>query len=71
VNVSVVASDNQRVAKISLNIDGKEVALSYGSSLSYNWTKSRKGGSKTSTITARAEDTGGNTATARVSVTTR
>ena len=71
VNVSVVAADNYRVAKISLSIDGRQVAVSYGSSLSFNWTKERKGGAKTSTISARAEDAGGNAATAQVSVTTR
>ena len=71
VNVSVVAADNDRVAKISLSIDGRQVAVSYGSSLSFNWTKERKGGAKTSTISARAEDAGGNAATAQVSVTTR
>lgn len=35
--VKVTATDNQSVAKIVLSIDGKQVAVSYGDSLSYNW----------------------------------
>jgi subtilisin family serine protease len=35
--VTVTATDNQSVAKIVLNIDGKQVAVSYGNSLNYNW----------------------------------
>jgi thermitase len=78
VPINVSATDNQRVAKISLTIDGNEVALSYGSSLSFNWnatnTKGKGKGNKSpsstrSTIVARAEDSAGNTATATVNVT--
>jgi subtilisin family serine protease len=50
VTVSVTASDNNKVAKISLTIDGKEVKVSYGSSLSYSWNtggKGKGGGGKT------------------------
>jgi hypothetical protein len=72
VSINVAASDNQKVAKISLTIDGKEVALSYGSTLSYSWTVPKpKGATKkagSSTITARAEDPAGNSATASVTV---
>ncbi len=35
--VRVLAADNQSVAKIVLSIDGKQVAVVYGASLSYNW----------------------------------
>jgi len=43
VTVSVSATDNKKVAKISLTIDGKEVALSYGASLNYSWNTAGKG----------------------------
>ena len=83
VSVSVSAADNKQVSKISLTIDGKEVAIAYGPSLSYSWntgsTKKGKGGGKggstttssggTSTLTARAQDAAGNAATASVTVT--
>lgn len=78
VNVSVSATDDKKVAKISLAIDGKEVAVAYGSSLSYTWdTGSRKAKSKgrwearsssTSTLTARAEDPAGNASSASITV---
>ena len=38
VNVSVAASDDKKVSRIVLKIDGKEVMNSYGSSLSYSWS---------------------------------
>jgi len=38
VNISVSASDDKKVSKIVLKIDGKEVMNSYGSSLSYSWS---------------------------------
>jgi hypothetical protein len=75
--VNVTATDDKKVAKITLAIDGREVAVTYGSSLSYNWdTTSSKGGkggkkaqsSSSAGITARAEDTAGNQGTASVSV---
>jgi thermitase len=72
VPITVSATDDQKVAKIALSIDGKEVSVSYGSSLTYSWSvPSRKGGKKqtSSTIRARAEDTAGNAATATVTVT--
>jgi len=39
--VQVSATDNQSVAKITLAIDGKEVAVAHGSSLRYNWNVRR------------------------------
>lgn len=77
VPVNVSATDDKQVAKIVLTIDGKEVAVAYGASLSYSWsatsTKGGKGGGKhqttsSSTITARAYDAAGNAATATASV---
>jgi hypothetical protein len=67
--ISVSATDNTKVAQISLLIDGKQVAVSYGSQLSYAWSattapagssKSKKRNATTiqagssHTITARA-----------------
>ena len=50
VPVSVSATDNSKVTKITLTIDGREVAVAYGASLSFSWdasgglsTKSTKG----------------------------
>lgn len=40
VPVSVSATDNSKVTKISLTIDGREVAVAYGSSLSFSWDTS-------------------------------
>lgn len=73
-SLNVSATDNQKVAKIALSIDGQQVSISYGSSLIYSWSvPSPKGGKKqtssSSTITARAEDAAGNPATASVTVT--
>jgi hypothetical protein len=69
VSVNVSASDNQNVAKITLTIDGKQVAVVNGPSLSYNWSVPKaKGKNKSSTISARADDASGNAATASVSV---
>lgn len=50
--VSVSATDNQGIAKISLVIDGKEVALAYGGALSYNWNtrKLAKGADRKSVV---------------------
>ncbi len=71
VSINVSATDDQKVAKIALTIDGKEVAISYGSSLTYSWSVPRPKGKNqaSSTITARAEDPAGNAKTASVSVT--
>lgn len=80
VTVTASATDNKSVAKMSLLIDGKEVAVSYGASLSYAWTASgttTRGGGKnkttttstTSSIQVRAQDAAGNTGSASVTVT--
>jgi thermitase len=70
VAVNVSASDNKQVAKISLTIDGSQVAISYGSSLSYSWKvpKAKGKGSATSTISAQALDAAGNGAVASITV---
>lgn len=79
VNVSVSATDDKKVAKLSLVIDGKEVAVAYGSTLSYAWdtgTGKAKGKGKgrsantssPSTLTARAEDPAGNVGSASITV---
>ncbi len=57
VSVAASATDNNKVAEISLAIDGKQVALSYGSSLSYSWntgstSTNAKGKGRKSTSTA-------------------
>ncbi len=82
VNVSASATDNNKVAKMTLTIDGREVAIAYGPSLSYAWstggTRSGKGNGRksqttttagTSTLTVVAEDPAGNRASASRTVT--
>jgi subtilisin family serine protease len=65
--VSASATDNQRVAKMSLTIDGKEVAVSNGGSISYTWNTRRiaKGAHN---VTVRAWDAAGNTVAKSVTV---
>ncbi|HEX7971329.1 MAG TPA: S8 family serine peptidase, partial [Thiobacillus sp.] len=65
--VSAAATDNQSVAKISLLIDGKEVSIAYGSSLSYGWN-TRKLATGAHTVTVRATDNSGNVASQTVTV---
>jgi hypothetical protein len=80
--ITAAATDNNKVAKITLTINGKEVALSYGTSLSYSWDPyasvkgNGKGGGRNKTspagsysIAATATDTAGNTKTASINVT--
>jgi len=71
VTVSVSAMDDQKIAKVTLTIDGKLVATSSSTSLKYSWSVPRPKGkqSSASTLTARAEDASGNAAQASVSVT--
>ena len=72
VAINAAASDNKKVAKISLLINGQEVAVAYGSTLSYTWnvTGKNKARNKSSyTITARASDPAGNMASTSISVT--
>lgn len=65
--VSVSATDNQGIAKISLVIDGKEVALAYGGTLSYNWN-TRKLAKGAHTVTVRVTDNSGNVTSRTVTV---
>lgn len=65
--VSASATDNKAVAKISLTIDGKEVAVTYGGSISYNWN-TRKAANGAHSVTVRAWDAAGNTASRSVTV---
>ena len=65
--IKVSATDNQGVAKISLTIDGKEVAVTYGSSLSYNWN-TRIATRGAHTVTVRVTDNAGNTTSKTVKV---
>ena len=74
VTVSATATDNKKVAKIALSIDGNQVSVAYGSSLSYSWDTAPKvkGGGRKSTqtssspvphgLTVTATDEAGNTA---------
>ncbi len=82
VSVTASATDNNKVAQISLKIDGKEVALAYSSSLSYSWdtspapTKGKSGKRATTTATAHsivvtATDPAGNVGTSSMSVTSQ
>ena len=85
VPISVGATDNNKVSQISLLIDGTQVALAYGSTLSYTWTvtsatstgsKSRKyktalQSGTSHTIAAIAWDPAGNKGTATVTVTVK
>jgi thermitase len=65
--ISVSATDNQSVAKISLVIDGKEVAIAYGGSLSYSWN-TRKLAKGAHTVTVRVTDNSGNVTARTVTV---
>lgn len=70
-SVNVSAEDNKKVARITLLIDGKEVAVSYGTSLAYAWAVPAPQGKKSSTtsnITARAYDAAGNMGSQSVTV---
>jgi thermitase len=76
-SVGVSASDNKRVSRISLTINGKEVAQSFGSSLNYTWDPyagiKGKGQVRkvagTYTLTATATDDAGNSKSTSVTVT--
>ena len=58
--VSASATDNQKVAKLSLTIDGKEVAIAYSGTVSYSWN-TRNVARGAHTLTVRAWDAAGNT----------
>lgn len=65
--ISAAATDNKSVAKISLTIDGKEVAIAYGASISYSWN-TRKVASGNHVVTVRAWDAAGNSVGRSVTV---
>ena len=65
--IKVSATDNQSVAKISLVIDGKEVAVAYGGSLSYSWS-TRRLAKGAHTVTVRVTDNSGNVTSKTVTV---
>lgn len=65
--VKVTATDNQTVARISLVVDGKEVAVAFGGSLTYNWN-TRKLAAGAHTVTVRVTDNSGNVTTRTVTV---
>lgn len=65
--VRVSATDNQSVAKIILSIDGKQVAVAYGNSLSYSWnTRNIAKGAHSTTV--QAYDAANNTISKTVTV---
>ena len=68
--VSVSATDDQGVAEIVLTIDGKVVAVSNSSALSYNWNTRPRGKNRntTHTVTVQASDAAGNNASQTVTV---
>jgi hypothetical protein len=65
--IKVSATDNQSIAKISLVIDGKEMAVAYGGSLSYSWN-TRKVAKGAHTVTVRITDNSGNVTSKTVTV---
>jgi hypothetical protein len=71
VTISVSAMDNEKVASVTLNIDGRDVATASGTSLKYTWNVPRVKGKQSpySTITARAVDAAGNTGSSSIRVT--
>lgn len=69
VPITVRASDSNRVARLSLFINGQEVAVAYGTSLSYVWSPVAKSKSPVAyTISARAWDSAGNAGSTSISV---
>lgn len=65
--VSASATDNQKVVKMSLTIDGKEVAVSNAGSISYSWN-TRNVSNGNHTVSVRAWDAAGNTASRSATV---
>jgi hypothetical protein len=58
-SINISATDNQSISKISLSLDGKEIALTYGSTMNYSLS-TRKITSGTHTLTVRVTDNSGN-----------
>lgn len=65
--ISASATDNQKVAQLSLTIDGKVVATTTGSSISYTWN-TRKVAKGAHTVMVRASDAAGNATSKAVTV---
>jgi thermitase len=65
--ISASATDNQRVAKMSLEIDSKVVATTTGSSISYTWN-TRKVAKGSYSVTVRAWDAASNATSKTVTV---
>jgi hypothetical protein len=67
VTISAAATDNDRVSKMEVYVDGKLVATSSTASVSYRWN-SKKATVGTHSITVKAYDASGNLGMASVSV---
>lgn len=65
--VSASATDNQSVTRISLTIDGAEISVANGGSISYNWNL-RKAAKGAHYVTVQAWDGAGNTTSKSVTV---
>lgn len=65
--VTASATDNQSVTRISLTIDGAEVSVANGGSISYNWNL-RKTAKGAHNVTVQAWDGAGNTTSQSVTV---
>jgi len=65
--ISASATDNQKIAKLSLTIDGQEVATTTGSSISYTWN-TRKIAAGSHSVTVRTWDAAGNMTSKSVTV---
>lgn len=65
--ISAAATDNTKVAKMSIAIDGKEVAIAYGGTVSFQWN-TRKVARGAHNVTVRAWDAAGNTSSRTVTV---
>jgi hypothetical protein len=69
VPIEVSATDRERITRLSLSINGREVAVSQGNSLSFLWDTVRAARTPASySITARAWDPAGNTSAATIAV---
>jgi len=65
--ISASATDDNRIAKLNLTIDGKEVATTTGGSISYAWN-TRKVSSGAHNVTVRAWDAAGNSSSKSITV---
>lgn len=57
--INISATDNQSISKISLSLDGKEIAVTYGSTMNYT-LNTRKLSTGAHTLTVRITDNSGN-----------